>query len=140
VAVVSAGQYAKSSFAPCSRQITMSAPHHPIFFTSRMLFLTPNQQCQSTAGISTAYKPPYNSTYIYNKAIVDSRLRPRCKICCHRIRRQSQAVWRHLANTLDIYDYLLEHGAHVDTTTATRYRAQCRKTRRQPVHMQRTVK
>jgi len=33
------------SFAPRSRQITMPAPHHSIF-TSRMLFLTPNQQCQ----------------------------------------------------------------------------------------------
>jgi len=33
--------------APCSRQITTPTPHHSIF-TGRMLFLTPNQQCQST--------------------------------------------------------------------------------------------
>jgi len=35
--------------APCSRQITTPTPHHSIF-TGRMLFLTPNQQCQSTEG------------------------------------------------------------------------------------------
>jgi len=32
-----------------SRQITTSAHHHSIF-TGRMLFLAPNQQCQSTEG------------------------------------------------------------------------------------------
>jgi len=36
-------------FAPCSRQITSPTPHHSIF-TGRMLFLMPNQQCQSTEG------------------------------------------------------------------------------------------
>jgi len=35
------------SFAPCSRQITTPAPHH-LVFTSQMLFLMTNQQCQST--------------------------------------------------------------------------------------------
>jgi len=35
--------------APHSRQITAPTPHHSIF-TGRMLFLTPNQQCQSTDG------------------------------------------------------------------------------------------
>ena len=35
--------------APCSRQIAMPAPHHS-FFTGRMPFLPPNQQCQSTEG------------------------------------------------------------------------------------------
>ena len=35
--------------APCSRQITTPATHHSIF-TGRMLFPTPNQQCQSTDG------------------------------------------------------------------------------------------
>jgi len=39
------------SFAPHSRQITMPVPHHSIF-TGWMLFLTPNQQCQSTEGSS----------------------------------------------------------------------------------------
>ena len=37
------------SFAPHSRQITTPVPHHS-FFMGRMLFLTPNQQCQSTEG------------------------------------------------------------------------------------------
>ena len=33
-----------------SRQITTPAPHHSLF-TGRMLFLPPNQQCQSTEGL-----------------------------------------------------------------------------------------
>jgi len=32
-----------------SRQITTPTPHHSVF-TGRMLFLMPNQQCQSTEG------------------------------------------------------------------------------------------
>jgi len=36
-------------FAPRSRQITTSTPHHSKF-TGWTLFLTPNQQCQSTDG------------------------------------------------------------------------------------------
>ena len=39
-------------FAPHSIQITTSTPHHSIFL-GRMLFLTPNQQCQSVDGVST---------------------------------------------------------------------------------------
>jgi len=35
-----------------SRQIITPAPHHSVF-TGRMLFLPPNQQCQSTEGISS---------------------------------------------------------------------------------------
>jgi len=35
--------------APRSRQITTPTPYHSIF-TGRMLFLTPNEQCQSTEG------------------------------------------------------------------------------------------
>jgi len=34
---------------PRYRQITTSTPYH-LIFTGRMLFLTPNQQCQSTEG------------------------------------------------------------------------------------------
>ena len=34
---------------PHSRQITTPTPHHSIF-TGQMLFLMPNQQCQSTEG------------------------------------------------------------------------------------------
>jgi len=36
--------------APRSRQITTPTPHHSIF-TGRMLFLTPNQQRQSTDSV-----------------------------------------------------------------------------------------
>ena len=42
--------------APRSRQITTPTPHHSIF-TGQVLFLTPNQQCQSsdnTNRVSTA--------------------------------------------------------------------------------------
>jgi len=35
--------------APRSRQITKPTPHHSIF-KGRMLFLMPNQHCQSTEG------------------------------------------------------------------------------------------
>jgi len=38
--------------APRSRQITMPAPHHSVF-TGRMLFVSPNQQRQSTEGTGT---------------------------------------------------------------------------------------
>ena len=38
--------------APSYRQITTPTPRHSIF-TSRMLFLTPKQQCQSTEGTSS---------------------------------------------------------------------------------------
>jgi len=34
---------------PRSRHITTPTPHHSIF-TGQMLFLTPNEQCQSTEG------------------------------------------------------------------------------------------
>ena len=36
-------------YAPHSRHITTQTPHHSIF-TGQMLFLTPNQQCQSIEG------------------------------------------------------------------------------------------
>jgi len=49
-AVASAGQY-----APCSRQITTPTSHHSTF-TGRMLFLTPNQQCQSTEGTVSLHR------------------------------------------------------------------------------------
>jgi len=40
--------------APRSREITTPAPHHSIF-TGRMLFLTPNRQCQSTECSSLSH-------------------------------------------------------------------------------------
>jgi len=51
VAVALAGPYA-NHFVYCSRQTTTPAPNHSVF-TGRMLFLTPNQQCQSTGGNSS---------------------------------------------------------------------------------------
>jgi len=36
------------------------------------------------------------------------------RICYRCIRRQSQTVWRPLANTLEIYDYLRQHDTRVD--------------------------
>ena len=42
--------WAICKFAPRSRQITTPATHHSVFFTGRMPFLPPNQQCQSTEG------------------------------------------------------------------------------------------
>ena len=36
--------------APRSRQITTPTPYRSTFFACRMLFLMPNQQCQSTEG------------------------------------------------------------------------------------------
>jgi len=38
---------------PCSRQITTPTPHRSTF-AGPMLFLTPDQQCQSTEGIIKA--------------------------------------------------------------------------------------
>jgi len=38
--------------APSSRQITTSATHYSVFFTDRMPFLPPNQQRQSTEGVT----------------------------------------------------------------------------------------
>ena len=46
--------------APHSRQITTPTPHHSIS-TGWMLFLTPNQQCQSTGGKTTANFSDYLS-------------------------------------------------------------------------------
>ena len=42
--------------APCSRQITTPTPHQSIF-TGRLLFLTPNQQRQSTEGEKMQHLP-----------------------------------------------------------------------------------
>ena len=60
--------------APRSRQMTMPAPHHWVFFTGLMPFLPPNQQRQSTEGI----KHHINACIIkqeHNKAMEHHRLR-----------------------------------------------------------------
>jgi len=49
--VATAGPYANNLHRAPGRQITTPTPHHSNF-KGRMLFLTPNQQCQSTAGIA----------------------------------------------------------------------------------------
>jgi len=53
----------EKSLAPHSRQITMPAPHHSIFY-SRMLMLTPKQQCQSTEGKPTALQSFSDCQYV----------------------------------------------------------------------------
>ena len=55
----------KSASRP--RQITTPVPHHSSFFTGRMPFLPPNQQCQSTEGNQSTegryqYIKNYNET------------------------------------------------------------------------------
>jgi len=52
--------------APRSRQITTSTPHHSIF-TGHMLFLTSNQQCQSTEGNSYQIFQPETNQNQLNK-------------------------------------------------------------------------
>jgi len=37
---------------PRSRETTAPTPHHSIF-TGQVLFLTPNQQCESIVGVNT---------------------------------------------------------------------------------------
>ena len=49
------------SFALHSRQITTSTPHLSVF-TGRMLFLQPNQQCQSTEGQTAHIQTRYYDT------------------------------------------------------------------------------
>ena len=57
--VASAGPHANNlQSAPRFRQITTLTPHHSIF-TARMLFPTPNQQCQSTE-VKSIYKSDMN--------------------------------------------------------------------------------
>ena len=50
--------------APRSRQTTTPTPHHSIL-TGRKLFLTPNQQCQSTEGMI------YTMTWLCNIVLME---------------------------------------------------------------------
>jgi len=52
--------------APRSRQITAPAPHYSSFFTGRMPFLPPNQQCQSTEGMILTVSVDGKTAYLYN--------------------------------------------------------------------------
>jgi len=70
-AVASAGPYANSlHLTPC-RQITTPTPHRSIF-TGRMLFLTPNQQCQSTEGTNNVLL--HNCTKIAFEKVCNGRV------------------------------------------------------------------
>jgi len=63
---------------------------------------------------------------------MSSLLMPWCTICYHCIRSWSQTAWRHLANTLEIYDYLLQHNTDVGVASAISNGAHCGKTWRHP--------
>ena len=79
-AVASAVPYANN----CSRQITTPTPHHSIF-SGQMLFLMPNQQCQSTEGIHTLIGLRLQlvfSEISINLATNDVFLQWRCHIHC----------------------------------------------------------
>ena len=54
MAVASAGPYAMLTICTSLQTdgLTTPTPHHSVF-AGRMLFLTPNQQCQSTEGVIT---------------------------------------------------------------------------------------
>jgi len=56
--------------APRSRQLTTPAPHHSIF-TGWMLFLTPNQQCQSTEGKGLSCDKWHMCVYVFFVILYD---------------------------------------------------------------------
>jgi len=64
--------------APRSRQMTRPAPHHSVF-TGRILFLPPNQQCQSTEGTGRRRSNKNIIEYTVNKHQL-WRIGPRDKI------------------------------------------------------------
>ena len=51
--------------APSSRQITTATPLPLSFFTGRMLFLPPNQHCQSTEGLEINSAKAASDCYIF---------------------------------------------------------------------------
>jgi len=63
-----------------------------------------------------------------SNAVAGITLRPRCAICCHCIRRQSQAARLNLTNMMEFYENLLQHGAPVDIVNAAHHRAHYGKT------------
>ena len=64
-------------YAHRSRQITTPTPHHSIF-TGQMLFLTPNQQCQSIEYIHTYIHTPGQRPFVrdYRGEPVPERQKP----------------------------------------------------------------
>jgi len=78
---------------PCSRQITTTTRHHSIF-TGRMLFLMPNQQCQSTEG-STHRKTKIKIVHYYYVAeffLYETPLWLACHCLLHKLRKISQVL------------------------------------------------
>ena len=83
----------------CSRQTTMPTPHHSVF-TGRMLFLTSNQQRQSTEGskgskVMLCFKLyNFSCSCIFNhaKTVGLSRLKSH-NFVCH-ISRQLNDIWQ----------------------------------------------
>jgi len=83
-AVASAAWTVCKQFAPCSRrrQTTIPAAHHSIF-TGRMLFVMPNQQCQSTEAryiatelfTSVIFGDCWDSCILQNKQVCVQLLR-----------------------------------------------------------------
>ena len=70
--------------APRSRQITTPTPHCSVFY-GRMLFLTPNQQCQSTELTEGKYIQSYmqcdHKTYLIPRVIATQAPHTRL-VCC----------------------------------------------------------
>ena len=60
--------WAICNYAPRSRKTTTPAPHHSVFFTGRMPFLPPNQQCQSTEGTKLPLCTRTQCFYMYTLA------------------------------------------------------------------------
>jgi len=56
-----------------SRQITTSTPHHSVF-TGRMLFLTPDQQCQRTQGNTAETQYYYIDTATCDVGLISGSL------------------------------------------------------------------
>ena len=80
------------SFAPHSRQITTPVPHHSIFFTGRMLFLTPNQQCQSTEGQVSKCRLNAVRLNTNRKSYIADQLPPSA-CCCSYLWCPSRTYW-----------------------------------------------
>ena len=80
--------------APCSRQITTSAPHHSVF-TGQMPFLPPNQQRQSTEGNETNHRPVTLTFNLWS-----------CPIHKQKIKVQGQAVEELEWNQMDGHNRL----------------------------------
>jgi len=93
--------------APCSWQITTPASHRS-FFTGRMPFLLPNQQCQSTEGTGAPTKYKRQWPYASLKSLVLSlHLKQQCSWCNKDVmagcsRRRNWQTRSHARHTKDL--------------------------------------